>query len=77
MSCHHEHCSNPPPPHPPIRFKGGGTDLTKNSNKGWMEKSLKGRGDSVGKGDAVSLHIFSSWGVANLTTVPILITSWS
>ena len=40
-----------------------------------MEKLLKGRrgpkkgGDSVGKGDAVSLGIFSSWGVANVTTV--------
>ena len=41
-----------------------------------MEKLLKDRGiirrgDSVGKGggDAVSLGIFSSWGVANATTV--------
>ena len=39
-----------------------------------MEKLLKGRenpkkGDSVGNGDAVSLGIFSSWGVANVTAV--------
>ena len=40
-----------------------------------MEKLLKGRGilrrgDSVGKeGDAVSLSIFSSWGVTNVTTI--------
>ena len=52
-----------------------GIDLTKNHKKGGMEKLLKGlgilrRGDSVGKeGDAVSLGIFSSWGVANVTTI--------
>ena len=42
-------------------------DLTKNPKKWGMEKLLKGRWDSVGKGgDAVSLGIFSSWGVANV-----------
>ena len=45
-----------------------------------MKKLLKGRGilrrgDSVGKGDAVSLGIFPRWGVANVTTVPLSITS--
>ena len=43
-----------------------------------MEELLKSRGDPVGKGgDPVSPGVFSSWGVANVTTVPLLITSWS
>ena len=45
-----------------------------------MKNLLKGRGilrrgDSVEKGDAVSLGIFPRWGVANVTTVPLSITS--
>ena len=34
-----------------------------------MEEFLKGRGDSIGKGDAVSLDTFFSWGVANVLTL--------
>ena len=34
-----------------------------------MEEFLKGRGDSIGKGDAVSLDNFFRWGVANVLTL--------
>ena len=34
-----------------------------------MVGGIPRRGNSVGKGDAVSLAIFSSWGVTNGTTV--------
>ena len=52
-----------------LLFKGGwGLTLLKISRKEGMEKLLKGRGDPK-KGDAVSLSIFSSWGVANVITV--------
>ena len=60
---------NPPPP----LFRGG-IDLTKNPKKGGMEELLNGSGDPKKGwfcrkgGDAVSLGIFSSWDVANITT---------
>ena len=56
----------------PCIFKGvgeGGIDLTKDPKKGGMAKLRKDRRDCVRKGDAVSLGICSSWGVANVTTV--------
>ena len=40
-------------------------------------RGILGRGNSLGKKDAVSLDLFSSWGVANVATVPLLIISWS
>ena len=57
------HSSNPPPPPPP--FKGVEIDLTKNPQKGGMEKLLNGRG-ILRRGDDISLGIFSSWCVANV-----------
>ena len=39
-------------------------------------KGILRRGDFVGKGNAVSVGIFPRWGVANVTTVPLSITSW-
>ena len=61
------HSSTPPPS---LFLKGEGLTLPKVSRKGGMEKLLQGKGDSVGKGgDAVSLGIFSSWGVTNVTTM--------
>ena len=62
---------NPPSPSP---FLKGGIDLTKNPKKEGMEKLLKGRGILRSRGfyrkevNAVSLGIFSTWGVANVTT---------
>ena len=65
-------------------FKGGGAgggeiDLNKNPKKGGMEKLLSGgwRSKEAGRileerGDAVSLGIFSSQSVANVTTVTII-----
>ena len=59
-----------------LLFKGSwGLTLPKIPRKEGMEKLLKGRGDPKKGafcrkgGDAVSLGIFSSWGVANVITV--------
>ena len=62
------HSSSPPP------FFKGEVDLTKNPKKGGMGKLPKGRGILRRRGfcrkggDAVSLGIFSSWGVVNVLT---------
>ena len=59
----------------PLPFLKGGLNLLKIPQKGGIEKLLKGRGDHqkggilCERGKAVSLDIFSSWGVANVTTV--------
>ena len=59
----------------PLPFLKGGLNLLKIPQKGGIEKLLKGRGDHqkggilCERGNAVSLDIFSSWGVANVTTV--------
>ena len=63
--------------HSPYAQREVGIDLTKNPKKGggrwencWKIEGILRREDFVGKGgDAVSLNIFSSWGVANVTTV--------
>ena len=45
-------------------------DLIKNPKKGErMEKLLKGRGILLERREAVSLGVFPSWGVADVTTV--------
>ena len=75
--------SSHPPLLPPPSFLKGGIDLTKNPKKGEGDgKIFERQGDPKKEGilqerrDAVSLGIFSSWGVANVHlghSVPISI----
>ena len=54
----------------PTPFLKEGINLTKNPKKVGMEKFLNGRRGFFRKGrNAISLGIFSSWGVANVLTV--------
>ena len=54
---------------PPLYLKKWGIDLTKNPKKGGGWKNCWWVGGILRTGDAVSLGIFSSWGVANVTNV--------